>query len=200
MMTTTHSLVEQYLRQLDNAARSLPRQQRQELVGEIRDHLATGLSPDSTEAEVRNVLDGLGAPSEIVAAAQPDRRVIKRGAREAFAVTLLLLGFPPILGWIIGFALLLWSPLWSGRQKLLGALVWPGGLMVVLPMVTLMSSASCPAPVGGTPPPTVPTLGEACTQAGTSPWAYIAMAVVVVAPLLVAAYLYRAAGRNTVAR
>ena len=95
MMTTTHSLVEQYLRRLDTAARSLPRQQREELMAEIREHLSTGLAPDATEAEVRNLLDDLGTPSAIIAAAQPDGPVVKRGAREAFAVVFLLLGFPP---------------------------------------------------------------------------------------------------------
>jgi hypothetical protein len=207
MMTTTHALVEEYLRRLDNAARSLPRQQRQELVGEIREHLDAGLSPHSTEAEVRNVLDGLGAPSEIVTAAQPEGRVVKRGAREAFAVAFLLLGFPPFLGWIIGLALLLWSPLWSARQKLLGALIWPGGLMTVAlaaAAIAAMGRPPCsttgvPVPVGGTPPTTVTTVVEACTNSGISPWALLAIAAVVAAPVVVAAYLYRAAGRKSVA-
>lgn len=72
-MTTTngHPLVERYLARLDAAARRLPRGERRELVDEIRAHLDAGIGPDPAEADVRNVLDDLGDPDEIVAAARP---------------------------------------------------------------------------------------------------------------------------------
>jgi hypothetical protein len=43
-----------------------------------------------------------------------------RWRREVFALILLVTGLPPILGWLAGVGLLLWST----RQKLLGILVW----------------------------------------------------------------------------
>ena len=46
-----------------------------------------------------------------------------------FGLILLVTGLPPILGWLAGVGLVLWSPLWTARQKLLGILVWPGGLV-----------------------------------------------------------------------
>jgi hypothetical protein len=195
-MSTTHPLAERYLRRLEDSAGVLPRRERDELLAEIRSHLETGIGPEATEADVRNLLDQLGSPDDILAAADPDRRVARRGAREAFAVVLLVTGFPPIIGWLVGVGLLLSSTLWTARQKLLGILVWPGGLLVVglsVSLVSLSSSGSCPAPVGG--PATGPS--NACTGSGTSPWTILAATVIVVAPILVGMYLYRAAGRRS---
>jgi hypothetical protein len=180
MMKTTHPLVDDYLRRLERAARVLPGCQRDELLAEIRNHLDAGLRPDASEAEVRNFLEDLGTPADIIDAAQPDRAPTRRGAREVFAVLLLLVGLPPILGWLVGVALLLWSPLWSARQKLLGILVWPGGLILwiaVAPAVALSRSGP--------------------HTSGPPAWAVVALLVVlVVSPILVASYLYRAAGRR----
>jgi len=172
MMKTTHPLANDYLRRFEHAARVLPRSEQKELVGSIRDHLDAAIAPDATEADVRNVLDDLGEPADIVAAAQPGRAPARRGAREAFAVILLVLGFPPILGWLVGVGLLLSSPLWTARQKALGMVVWPGGLSLVAAGAALASTV-----LPGVAAP-------------------IALIVVIVAPILVAAYLYRAAGRR----
>jgi len=97
----------------------------------------------------------------------------QRGAREILAVLLLLTGFPPFLGWFVGLGLLVASPLWTVRQKWLGALVWPGGLLVVF--------------FGG---------GLLAVGLGSISQGPIALALAA-APVFVAAYLYRAAGRNS---
>jgi hypothetical protein len=189
MNTTTHPLADEYLRRLEHEARALPRREREELIAEIRDHLNAGLSPEATEADVRNLLDALGSPADIVAAAQPERPPIRRGAREVFALILLVTGLPPILGWLAGVGLLLWSPLWTVRQKLLGILVWPGGYVAVLAApVTLSKVQACPMPLGG-------DASIECVTAGPPLWWIVTLVVVVVAPLVVAVYLYRAAGR-----
>jgi hypothetical protein len=47
MKTTIHPLAEEYLRRLEHLARVLPRSERAELVAEIRDHVSSGLTPDS---------------------------------------------------------------------------------------------------------------------------------------------------------
>ena len=131
--TSTHPLAADYVRRLERAARVLPRHQRDELLGEIRDHLDAGIRPDATEADVRNLLDDLGPPETIVAAARPDGPKVERGPREVLALIMLVTGLPMFLvGWLIGVGLLLWSPLWTVRQKLLGMLVFPGGYLLTL--------------------------------------------------------------------
>jgi hypothetical protein len=190
MMTHAHPLADDYLRRLDRAARALPRREREELIADIRGHLDAGLPPDAGEAHVRNLLDELGAPEDVVAAASPNRSTARRGAREVIALVLLVSGFPPLLGWLIGVGLLLWSPLWSGRQKLLGILVWPGGYTTLLG-IGLVSMSTCGDQSGS--PVGVPT---ECVAAGPSVLTIVASVVLFVAPLVVAAYLYRAAGRR----
>lgn len=66
-------LVDDYLRRLDAAASALPAYQREELVSQIRDHLQEALrqTPAGDKAAVRNVLERLGPPEEIAAAADP---------------------------------------------------------------------------------------------------------------------------------
>lgn len=199
MMTTTHPLADDYLRRLERAAKVLPRRERDDLVAEIRSHLDSGLGPEATEADVRNLIDDLGTPESIVAAAEPVRAVVRRGPREIFALALLVLGLPPLIGWLAGAGLLLWSPLWSVRQKLLGILVWPGGYPTVAAFGGLgVASQSCPVPGSGVAGPTPaggPGLPPGCVETAASPWGIVLLVVLVVAPLLVAAYLFRAAGK-----
>lgn len=188
MKTTIHPLAEEYLRRLERHARVLPRSERDELVAEIRNHVTSGLTPDSTEADVRNLLDALGSPADIVDAARPEHPPVRRGAREVFALILLVTGLPPILGWMAGVGLLLWSPLWTVRQKLLGILVWPGGYIVWLGGPVTMQSGTC----GGAPG----DISGECVMSGPPLWWILTLVVLAVAPLVVAAYLYRAAGRQ----
>lgn len=165
-MMTTHSLTASYLRRLEHAARALPRSDREELVAHIRAHLDSGLQPNVTEAEVRNLLDELGPPEDIVAAAGPQSAPTSRGPREVFALVLLVSGFPPVLGWLVGVGLLLWSPLWSTRQKLLGILVWPFGYVGVVGVfgggVFRAEACGSVADVSGTT--------SSCATPGLSPW------------------------------
>ena len=71
------ALVTDYLRRLDAAATALSYDRRVELVGEIREHIeqARAAGGISGEAGLRDVLDRLGDPDEIVAAAQDDEAV-----------------------------------------------------------------------------------------------------------------------------
>jgi hypothetical protein len=180
----------------------LPRHQRDELLAEIRDHLDAGITAGATEADVRNLLDDLGSPEAIVAAARPDgaRRLPERGPREVFALLLLVTGLPMIfVSWFVGLALLLWSPLWTVRQKLLGALVFPGGYFLTLSVTLLMGARSqpdtseiCTADGSGA----LTCVEVASGSSGTSPWSVLLIVVVVAAPLVMATYLYRAAGRR----
>lgn len=71
MNVHTDPLVDDYLRRLGAAASALPAHRRDELVCEIRDHLQEALSqtPADDKAAVHNVLERLGSPEEIAAAA-----------------------------------------------------------------------------------------------------------------------------------
>lgn len=77
------------------------------------------------------------------------------------------------------------------RQKLLGILVWPGGLVMVglsLGLISVGAGRSCDVPTSGA--------ANCTTSGGTSPWVIVALVLITVAPILVGAYLYRSAGRR----
>ena len=128
-----------YLARLDVAARALPEAERRELRAEIEAHLRDALADDDGEAALKEALERLGDPTEIVAeqlrsapapapalAPAPARRV---GAQQWSAIVLLLAGgFLAGIGWIIGLVLLWSSRAWSVREKLIGTLLVPGGL------------------------------------------------------------------------
>jgi hypothetical protein len=147
---TLHPLVAEYLRRLRRAAAKLPPDRRAELVAEIEAHLADALDPGVTDAEALRVLRRLGPPEAIVAAEEPaaaaPARRGPRGRKEWLATVLLLFGgFIAGFGWLVG-AILLWSSrAWTVREKLIGTLVVPGGL--VLPFYILhktgVSSKAC---------------------------------------------------------
>jgi hypothetical protein len=154
MSTDDDQLVEDYLRELHIAAQGLPADRRDELIEEITAHIAEARQSDGSPMAVRNILDRLGDPADIVQAAadtppgspawsgapgsgaghpagQPAAQPGRAGALELAAVLFLLLGgiVIPVLGWFIGVVLLWLSPRWTAKDKLLGTLVWPGGLL-----------------------------------------------------------------------
>jgi hypothetical protein len=124
-MKTDH-LIDDYLRRLEHAAAHMQRARRMELVAEIRGHIETALREEQAagEAAVRNVLDRLGPPEEIVEAAEPptppDGR--RAGALEIVALLALIV---PFIGWLVGTVLIFVSRAWSRRDKFIGAvLLW----------------------------------------------------------------------------
>jgi uncharacterized membrane protein len=131
--TTADPIVRAYLDELRAAARHLPRARRAELVQEIEEYLTEALPPGATEAEVRTVLDRLGDPEQIVAEerGRTDVRNVRAGWVEWVAVVLLPVGgvVIPVLGWVVGAALLWASRIWTLRDKLVGTLLVPGGLL-----------------------------------------------------------------------
>jgi hypothetical protein len=149
-------LVADYLARLAAAAASLPADRRAELIEEISLHIAEARAVLPTagagaSSAVSEVLERLGRPEDIVRAAAedaatdaapltpaagtraPGMRVARRSAFDIGTVVLLLVGGLLIgLGWIAGVVMLWASPRWRISDKLLGTLVWPGGLAAVL--------------------------------------------------------------------
>jgi uncharacterized membrane protein len=145
----TDALVRDYLTRLEAAAVRLPAGRRAELVGEIREHIDAGIAEagPSNEAAVRNVLDRLGDPEDIVGAeSRPDGGPLETAARRRFgvldvvAVLLVTIGVfvLPIVGPAIGIGLFWLSRALSIPQKLLvTAIVLVVG---ILPLIGLMAA------------------------------------------------------------
>jgi hypothetical protein len=154
----TDRLVDEYLRRLERAATHMQRARRAELVAEIRGHIDTALSQEQAagEAAVRNVLDRLGPPEDIVDAAEPPPRHgdQRAGKLEIVALAALIV---PVIGWLIGAVLVFASRIWSRRDKLIAA------VLLFLPIVVLSLSFVAARPSGNedsTPPGDTRTVGE----------------------------------------
>jgi uncharacterized membrane protein len=152
MMPTTHPLAADFLSRLDAAASTLPGPDREELVAQIRDHIDAALTPDATEADVRNLLDDLGTPEQIVAAARQEYALTSMGAVdhlpprrrvavfEIVALVVLVLGslaLPLLLGWLPGAVMVLMSRMWSWRDKVIGLAL----LLVPLAVTLVLAQA-----------------------------------------------------------
>jgi uncharacterized membrane protein len=165
--THNDKLVAGYLGRLRAAASRLPTDRRDELVGEIAAHIAEARAAGPAEASeypahMRNVLERLGDPEDIVraadqsagpfdsyataAAAAPSGQAghgAGLGALEVSAIVLLLLGgFLAGIGWLAGVVLLWMSPRWRTGDKVLATAVWPGGLLVPGVILAVVTAAA----------------------------------------------------------
>jgi len=196
MMTRT--TVDSYMRALDEELRDLPPARRRELLEEIRDHIDSALGDSGTvgEAEVRNVLEQLGDPTEIGAEARQrfGVRRTKAGAREIFVLILLPLGgFLYIVGWIAGAILLATSTVWTSREKVIGLLVVPGGLLPAFLFFTFPSQTCTTSNIGE-------RVVEECSG-GMPVWlAWVVLAVLVIAPIWTVFFLASRMNRRTAER
>jgi hypothetical protein len=136
-MTAPHAdqLIDGYLARIQAAAADLSAGARNELVGDMRSHIAEARARDSeeTDASILNLLDRLGEPDVVVeearnrthgrAGASPPVAPYRPGILEIAALVLL-----PLI-WPIGVTLLWISPVWKTRDKIIGTLVPPGGYL-----------------------------------------------------------------------
>jgi uncharacterized membrane protein len=194
-------VVRDYLDDLRNATRDLPRERRRELVAEIEDHITEALLPTSSEADARQVLDRLGAPEEI-AAVEQERLGMDApggGTMERLTIALLLIGFiaTPI-GWLVGVVMLWTSQAWTVRDKLIGTLVVPGGLGLAFVALALPLSVTGQTCTGGSlePPSSPPRTQTVSTCTGglstLQTAAFIAAELLLIAaPIFTAFYLAR---------
>ena len=200
MTATSNRLIRDYLDDFRSLTRNLPKRRRDELLGEIEAHIVEALPPQPSEAEIRAVLDRLGDPEQIVAEERERLGIAPRrpGALEWIALVLLLIGgiVVPFVGWIVGVVLLWASSVWTLRDKLVGTILVPGGL---LPAVYLMvapvwvPSEACQVFADGT---------TVCTSSPTAVGRVLGIAILIVlavAPILTAIHLGRRATRATAA-
>lgn len=184
----TDRLVDDYLRRLESAAAHLQRSRRAELVSEIREHIETALREEDAagEAAVRNVLERLGPPEEIVEAAEPPpgESAARTGKLEIAALIALVV---PVIGWLFGIVLVLVSEAWSRRDKAVGITLALAG--VLLPFLSFAvgseSAGVSPVLVDGSPA----GLPEAGGGDSTSVVEIVALFVIVFAGLPSALYL-----------
>lgn len=152
-MTTadTDELVDSYLERLDVALAGVPRARRAEILEEIANHIADERAhlAGESEADVLNILERLGEPAEVAAAAGGEAALPDQ-PRRIGAVEILALVLTPII-WPIGVILLWLSPAWSVRDKLIGTLLPPGGFwpFLVLPGLSLAASTCTTMEVDG---------------------------------------------------
>jgi hypothetical protein len=146
---TDHPAVAAYLARFDAVSAHLPPARRQELRADLLEHLGDAVPAGADHAGVRAALDRLGPPEEIVGAeAEPPASPAGRApVQEALAVLLLTVGSAvPVLGWLVGAALLWTSKRWTRGEKLLGTLVVPAG-----PYGVVMASITVPILWSGVP-------------------------------------------------
>jgi hypothetical protein len=149
-------LVRDYLGRLEAASWPLPPGRRAELAGEVREHIESALDEAGRRdaVTVRNVLERLGRPEEIVsteAEAEPSAsRLIDGpggrvaattrswGAVEIAAILLLTVGAfaLPLFGPILGLILAWLSTVWTTREKLIATVIV--FVVFVLPIIGLL--------------------------------------------------------------
>ena len=222
-MTVSDVLVQDYLARLQRAAAELPVDRRDELLAGIGEHLDAardaGLADD--EAAVRALLDRLGEPSDIVAAASdssaapapgtPAQHPRRRGTGlELASVVLLTAGsFFLVMGWLAGVVLLWCSDRWRTGEKLLGTLLvplGPGGVLVGGALLPVGGTTTCAGP--SVPAGATGTDGGSdtvtCTSSGGLPeWlgpdglGPVLVVALLVASVAVPVWLYRTARRRS---
>ena len=150
------ALVIEYLGRLEAAARSLPASRRAELAAEVRQHIEMALTEAGVrdEVTVRNVLDRLGLPDDIVDAERdadgpPPGWTISAttgsaaqssgwGGTEIAAILLLTIGavFLPIVGPLIGLIFVWASTQWTNKQKVVATAIVV--VVAMLPIILLL--------------------------------------------------------------
>ena len=217
-------LIADYLRELESQAAWLPAAVGGDLFDDVRSHIEVALAEADVPgpAAVQRILQALGEPTEIVAAAMADLPAVTGSAaqpgvpnpmledpgvlqktdvapfpmgRQEIAAVLLLTfgGFLFLAGWFVGLLLLWDSPRWRLREKVIGTFAPPGGLMAVVVAAGVGVNTTRSASCAG-------PVGVASTcdhVPGGSPWyTTTALVAVTVLPFVTAFYLVHRARRT----
>ena len=147
-------LVRDYVGRLEAASWPLTPGRRAELAGEVREHIESALAEAGRRdaVTVRNVLERLGRPEEIVASeadvaaapgwtgaagAAPPQAVRRWGAVEIAAILFLTVGvLVPIIGPVLGLLLVWLSSRWTTRDKVIATGIM--AVVLVLPLARLI--------------------------------------------------------------
>lgn len=193
-------LVNHYMQQLKGALRDLPAARRQQILEDIAEHIQTARLhlEDEDETAIRQILEQLGDPESIRAeAGLPPVPPLTWGDRWA-PWLLLFGGFLFMVGWLFGLILLWQSRIWRIGDKVLGTLIWPGGLAAVV----WIGGAATLTAGGATSSVCVSRSGGPmhCTASTASPHLPLALGlilliIVVAAPVVVALRLLRVSHR-----
>ncbi|MGW8765365.1 HAAS signaling domain-containing protein [Streptomyces sp. NPDC055815] len=157
MTGTEHPLVTDYLATIEREASFLPAGRREELLADLREHLAVAVGDEEDPQAVRDALERLGSPSAIVAAAraeEPEAAAAPAPApapapaedpqpRSRTVTTAVLLGvsgvatvvspFAGLVALVVGLVMLWTSTAWEQRTKVFATV-----LTVVLPVVVTL--------------------------------------------------------------
>lgn len=186
-----------YLAVLERACADLGPGRCDELVAEVRAHIDSVLADggDVTDAQLHGLLDSLGSPADIAAAARADEAPTPVrsapssgfGVRDVATIVLLLMGgFLAGIGWVVGAVLLWTSPSWRTRDKLIGTLVVPGGLLGSLMFAGLGSLTAAQSCTSG------PSGHTQCTGFALPTYVGVPLAIaVILSPLFSAIWLVR---------
>jgi hypothetical protein len=219
--TTFDRQIEDYLARLRAALEGVWAPRRDQIIADVEDHIAAAIEEmqDPTEADIAKLLERIGDPEEIAAAAISDEPGIAASAKpgqpsglgthEILAVFFLICGVVvPFVGWVVGLILLWTSRVWNRRDKLIGTLFLPGGLLLAALGVYLVflrpatvntacASASAAGPLGNTGTvgtsgcSTDATFGMANLSLGVRLFAVAVILVLALIPVLAAVYLLR---------
>ena len=193
MRTATDTVIDAYMKDLQQELRAFPATRRREILDEVREHIAQARSEldSENEAAIRTLLDRLGDPSEIAASARDrlDIRPARAGVLEGVAAVALLV---PFIGWLLGTILLWMSRVWTTRDKVIATIAVPGIWLLVLLGSFATSSGSSSVHFSGRGPGPYPT--DALEPSGIERFVNIALAWIfplgiIVVPLAVVIYL-----------
>ena len=153
----SNALIDEYIGRLRAAAGRLTVDRCAELVDEVREHISAALAEvgQRDEATVRNILERLGQPEDIVAAeAEPDGpapawatapktpavALDRWGGVEVVALLLLTVGavLLPFVGPLLGLVFVWLSTRWTPRQKAIATAIVV--ILLVLPVVLLFAA------------------------------------------------------------
>lgn len=214
-------VVSDYLDRLDAATSDLTPDVRDDLLADVRGHLDEVVERAASEAQLRQALDRLGSPEAIASEARgalpppaavqlahpppPARPATSRRGFDVAAILVLLFGglvltllfgwIGTLVGWLTGVGMLWSSRSWTGGEKALATLVWPGGVIAPL-LLGLISWRTCAVTTtrdaaGAT------VVDEVCTGFALPVWIGIPLLVVLVAaPVVVAGVLLRRADQR----
>jgi hypothetical protein len=216
--TVVDPLVEDYLRRLDAAAYPLGEDRRGELMAGIREHIEAAIESGEAhdEASLRALLDRLGDPDEIVAAARDDGSggtpyplgtaapVTYRRAGIGLEITAALFltvgSVLLVVGWLVGVVLVWSSRRWTLGEKLVATLVFPGGPTAALFLAGIAAGTSSCSSFSSTDEAGNVVQGPTtCTSTGLSvpPWLGLTLfAAWVILPIVVAGVLVMRARRR----